>query len=85
MAPVNSKRKHITLTLKQKLEILEKLERGQTATSLAHEYGCGRQAISDFKNQKLHDYARKHLPVDMKHTKSVLSNDMRTAKYEALD
>ena len=51
MAPV-TKRKHVTLTLKQKLEILEKLEKGQIATSLALEYGCGRQTISDFKNKK---------------------------------
>ena len=45
MAPV-TKRKQVTLTMKEKLEILERLEKGQSATSLAIEYGCGRQTAA---------------------------------------
>lgn len=86
MAPVN-KRKHVTLSLKQKLEILEKLEKGQSATSLALEYGCGRQTISDFKNkkEKLRDFAKKHLPVDVKTTKFAVSKVMKLGKHQELD
>ena len=86
MAPV-TKRKHVTLTLKQKLEILEKLDKGQSATSLALEYGCGRQTISDFKNkkEKLRDFAKKHLPVDVKNAKLAVSKVMKLGKHNALD
>ena len=82
------KRKHVVLTIKQKLEIIDKLEKGQSATSLALEYGCGRQTISDFKNnkQKLRDFAQRHLPSDIRSPCSVVkARTMRTAKHEALD
>ena len=67
MAPV--KRRHKTITLKEKLEIIEKLEKGQSGRILAQEYGIGRATVSDFKRQKekIREYAKKHLPVDIKH------------------
>ena len=62
MAPI--KRKHKTLTLKDKLDILDKLEKGFSGKALAQEYGVGNATISDFKRQKdkIREFARKHLP-----------------------
>ena len=50
MAPI--KRKHKTLSIKEKLEIIEKLEKGKSGTSLAFEYGVGKATISNFKRQR---------------------------------
>jgi hypothetical protein len=46
------KRKHRTLTLLQKYNILQKLEDGQTVTALSKEYGVGKATISDIKKKK---------------------------------
>ena len=86
MPPV--KRKHKTISLKDKLEILNKLEKGSSGTSLAIEYGVGKATISDFKRQKeqIRAYAKKHLPIDLKHKNTgVIAKTMRTSKYSSLD
>lgn len=46
---VMGKRKHITLPLGQKAEILDKLRRGVSGKKLAQEYGIGTSTISDIK------------------------------------
>jgi DNA-binding NarL/FixJ family response regulator len=49
MAP---KRKHVTLTLKQKSEILKKIDSGQTGKNLASEYNVGASTISNIKRNR---------------------------------
>lgn len=41
----NSKRKHVALTIIQKVEILQKLDNGSTATHIAHAYGIGNSTV----------------------------------------
>lgn len=48
---MTSKRKHITLTIKQKSDVLERLARGESGKVLANEYGVGTSTISDIKKQ----------------------------------
>ena len=49
MAP---KRKHKTLSIKQKSEIIERLNKGESGKVLAAEYGVGRSTICDIKKKK---------------------------------
>lgn len=46
------KRKHITLTLNQKLEIIERLEKGESRKSLSNEFNVGSSTIYDIKTKK---------------------------------
>ena len=48
-APPAKKRKRVVLTLVQKICIIERLEAGEVAVKLAHEYGVGNSTISDIK------------------------------------
>lgn len=47
-----SKRKHVTLTLEKKAEILRQLESGCSFTSLAVRFNVGKSTISDIKKKK---------------------------------
>lgn len=47
-----AKRKHITLTIKQKGEILDKLKNGVSGKSLALQYGVGTSTISDIRKNE---------------------------------
>lgn len=47
-----SKRKHKTLTLAQKFEIIQKLDNGRSPVQLVAEYGVGRSTITDIKKKK---------------------------------
>ncbi|KAJ8946714.1 hypothetical protein NQ318_006972 [Aromia moschata] len=49
---MHSKRKHITLSIKQKSDILERLNRGECGKVLSKEYGVGTSTISDIKKNK---------------------------------
>lgn len=49
MAP---KRKHVTLTLQKKMEILDQLKKGISGKQLAALYGIGTSTISDIKKNK---------------------------------
>jgi DNA-binding NarL/FixJ family response regulator len=49
MAP---KRKHVTLTHKQKSEILKKIDSGQTGKNLASEYNVGASTISNIRRNR---------------------------------
>ncbi|CAH1371257.1 unnamed protein product, partial [Tenebrio molitor] len=49
MAP---KRKHVTVTLKQKSEILKKIDSGQTGKNLASEYNVGASTISNIRRNR---------------------------------
>lgn len=46
------KRKHKTLSIQQKSEIIERLNRGESGKVLAAEYGVGRSTICDIKKKK---------------------------------
>ena len=46
------KRKHVQLSIKQKLEIIEKLEKGVKPAAISAEYGIAKQTISDIKKAK---------------------------------
>ena len=58
------KRKKLTLTLQKKLEILNQLKCGRSATSIAHEYGIGNSTVGDIKRAgpQLRQFAQKHHP-----------------------
>ena len=58
------KRKKVVLTIQQKLEILDKLNAGQSGTSIAHEYGIGNATVTDIKKTgpQLRQFTQKHLP-----------------------
>lgn len=49
---VDESRKNNFLTLKDKAEILERLDQGATASQLAREYGISKSTISRFKKRK---------------------------------
>lgn len=49
---MNSKRKHVTLSLKQKCEILDKLECGESVTKIAKDYGVGKSTVCDINKKK---------------------------------
>ena len=46
------KRKHTLLTIKQKNELLDKLEKGVPVVNLVAEYGVAKQTVSDIKRNK---------------------------------
>lgn len=46
------KRKHKFLTIETKLEILNRLERGESGSSLSKHYGVSKATISDIKKKK---------------------------------
>lgn len=57
---MSNKRKHKTLDLNDKMEILKKLDSGQNMCKLAKEYGVGRATIHDLKKkrQKIVDHVK---------------------------
>lgn len=46
------KRKHKTLNIEDKLQILEKLKKGESGASLAREFGVGKSTITDIKSKQ---------------------------------
>lgn len=47
-----SKRKHTTCTLKDKLEALKRLDKGESATKIASELGVGKATVTDWKKNR---------------------------------
>lgn len=47
-----SKRKHTTCTLQEKIEVLNRLDKGESATKLAVEFGVGKATIADWKKNR---------------------------------
>ncbi|XP_039627277.1 jerky protein homolog-like [Polypterus senegalus] len=45
-------RKHNSCTLKEKLEVLKRLDKGESATQLSKEFGVGKATISDWKKNR---------------------------------
>ena len=55
MAPVNkgsNKRKHRSLAISEKVELLEKLDKGVSVRSVCEFYGIGSSTVYDRKKQK---------------------------------
>jgi hypothetical protein len=49
---MNKKRKRANLYVKQKLELIEKLESGVSVTCVCEEYGMKTQIVSDIRKAK---------------------------------
>ncbi|XP_047415571.1 small integral membrane protein 8 isoform X1 [Sciurus carolinensis] len=86
-APVSNsdkkKRKHLCLSIAQKVKLLEKLDSGISVKRLTEEYGVGMTTIYDLKKQKdklLKFYAESDEPKLMKNRKT-----LHKAKNEDLD
>lgn len=47
------KRKHVVLSIQKKIEIIEHLEKGRCAKSLADEYNIGELTVRDLKKKKM--------------------------------
>ncbi|XP_035121358.2 uncharacterized protein LIPT2-AS1 [Callithrix jacchus] len=85
--PVNisdkKKRKHLCLSIAQKVKLLEKLDNGVSVKHLTEEYGVGMTTIYDLKKQKdklLKFYAESDEQILMKNRKT-----LHKAKNEDLD
>nr|XP_054296917.1 uncharacterized protein LOC129008559 [Pongo pygmaeus]XP_054296919.1 uncharacterized protein LOC129008559 [Pongo pygmaeus]XP_054296920.1 uncharacterized protein LOC129008559 [Pongo pygmaeus]XP_054296921.1 uncharacterized protein LOC129008559 [Pongo pygmaeus]XP_054296922.1 uncharacterized protein LOC129008559 [Pongo pygmaeus]XP_054296923.1 uncharacterized protein LOC129008559 [Pongo pygmaeus] len=85
--PVNTsdkkKRKHLCLSIAQKVKLLEKLDSGVSVKHLTEEYGVGMTTIYDLKKQKdklLKFYAESDEQILMKNRKT-----LHKAKNEDLD
>lgn len=77
------KRKHLCLSIAQKVKLLEKLDRGVSVKRLMEEYGVGMTTIYDLKKQKdklLKFYAESDEPRLMKTRKT-----LHKAKNEDVD
>lgn len=77
------KRKHLCLSIAQKVKLLEKLDKGVSVKRLTEEYGVGMTTIYDLKKQKdklLKFYAESDEPKLMKTRKT-----LHKAKNEDLD
>ena len=48
---MDSKRKHVVLSIEEKKTIIERLNKGETASMLAREYNLGRSTITDIKKK----------------------------------
>lgn len=49
---IGIKRKHVTLTINNKLRVIEQLENGVPGKKIAEEFGISQQTVSDIKKQK---------------------------------
>ncbi len=60
MPKVETKRKRVVLTLKQKVDICRRLEKGENRKLIMDEYGIGSSTIYDIKAQskKLRDFVK---------------------------
>jgi hypothetical protein len=72
----NTKRKHLSLSIKQKIESLMKLDKGTPVKRLSDEFGVGLSTIHDIKKQKeqlLEANANSDVPCLMAKRKILLS------------
>ena len=78
------KRKRKVLTIEQKVEILNELSRGVSATILSEQYGVGKSTVSDIKKNKDSILNFKNKVTDMGMNKKVkimkLGDDMSMMK-----
>lgn len=81
---MSEKRKRVVLGLNQKLEIIKRLKKGETASSIALDYGVGRTTVNDIKRDA--DKIENHVS-QMQSTDGDVKTrkTMKSAKYEQLD
>jgi len=77
-----SSKRHV-LTMEQKIEILTKMNKGETSVSLARFYKIGKATVIDIKNIRysIMDFASRMDSGDRMKRKKV----MKVAKYQDLD
>jgi nicotinic acid phosphoribosyltransferase len=65
-AKMAEKRKRVVLYLNQKIEIIKRLKKGETATSIAIIYGVGRTTVNDIKRDavKIEQHVSKMQNID---------------------
>ena len=77
------KRKRVVLTIKQKIEICQRFERGENRNMLMKEYGIGSSTIYDIRKQK-EELMKFHSTMDL--TKAIDERRvLRKPKLEQLD
>ncbi|KAL1490490.1 hypothetical protein ABEB36_013175 [Hypothenemus hampei] len=81
-----SKRKHHTLSLKEKQELLKNLDSGQSLTQLAARYDVGKSTISDIKKkrQEILDYTSQQPSTSKSTERSTLKKAWNPEVEEAL-
>lgn len=70
----SKKRKHNSLTISKKLELLQKLEKGTSVLQLCNEYGVGKSTVYDLQKQKsklLQFFSDSDTPLAMNKRKSI--------------
>ena len=77
------KRKHVTLTLNQKLEIIKRLEKGENRNFLMNEFNIGSSTIYDIKKQK--DELMKFASQSVTTEKLASRQTLKKTKLEQLD
>ncbi|KFM65526.1 Jerky protein, partial [Stegodyphus mimosarum] len=77
------KRKHVTLTLNQKLEIIKRLEKGENRNVLMNEFNIGSSTIYDIKKQK--DELMKFASQSVTTEKLASRKTLKKPKLEQLD
>lgn len=81
---MNKKRKHITLTIEEKLKIIEMVEAGNISRqTVAHKFGIGKSTVHDIhkRRDKIREFAMTRCPGDMSKRRRVAA----TFRTEALD
>lgn len=48
----SAKRKHVSLSIKEKIELLQKLDKGVSVSKLCCEYSVGKSTVYDLKKQR---------------------------------
>ncbi|KFM64756.1 Jerky protein, partial [Stegodyphus mimosarum] len=48
----STKRKHVSMSIKQKVELLQKMDKGVSVSKLCKEYGIGKSTVYDIKKKK---------------------------------
>ncbi|GBM70298.1 2-(3-amino-3-carboxypropyl)histidine synthase subunit 2 [Araneus ventricosus] len=85
--PPYKKRKHVMLSLKDKLDIITRLRKGEVATNLAREYNIGKSTVNDIKMKQdaLLNYVSSFPNCDNMHRrktmKSAFNKDLDKAVY----
>ncbi|GBM70630.1 Jerky [Araneus ventricosus] len=77
------KRKHVTLTLNQKLEIIKRIEKGENRNILMNEFNIGSSTIYDIKKQK--DELMKFASQSVTTEKLASRQTLKKPKLEQLD
>ncbi|KAL4148664.1 hypothetical protein QTP88_002837 [Uroleucon formosanum] len=78
------KRKRVVLRFNQKLEIIKRLKKDETATNIAQIYGVGRTTVNDIKRDA--EKIEQHVSQMQSNDGDVRSRKtMKSAKYEQLD